>query len=90
MRNRQLRLPLRRIPPMRIQQWGEGLKSRINARPPEPRADYGNFIDRQQAPVISHEIGQWCAYPNFDEMPKYKGYLKPHNFEIFRDTLRAH
>ena len=41
-------------------------------------------------PVISHEIGQWCVYPNFDEMPKYKGYLKPRNFEIFRDTLRAH
>ena len=41
-------------------------------------------------PVISHEIGQWCVYPNFDEMPKYKGYLKPKNFEIFRDTLRAH
>ena len=29
-------------------------------------------------------------YPNFAEMPKYKGYLKPKNFEIFRDTLRAH
>ena len=41
-------------------------------------------------PVISHEIGQWCVYPNFDEMPKYKGYLKPKNFEIFRDSLDAH
>ena len=38
-------------------------------------------------PVISHEIGQWCVYPNFAEIPKYTGYLKPKNFEIFRDPL---
>src|SRR5262249_40945470 len=30
------------------------------------------------------------VFPNFDEIPKYKGYLKPKNFEIFRDRLRAH
>ena len=39
--------------------------------------------------MISHEIGQWCVYPNFDEMRKYKGYLKPKNFEIFRESLEA-
>jgi hypothetical protein len=39
--------------------------------------------------VVSHEIGQWCAYPNFAEIPKYTGYLKPMNFEIFRDKLEA-
>ena len=77
-------------PTPRIQQWGEGLKSRINARPPETRTDYRDFIQRQKVPVISHEIGQWCVYPNFEEMPKYRGYLKPRNFEIFRDTLGAH
>jgi hypothetical protein len=41
-------------------------------------------------PVVSHEIGQWCVYPNFDEMAKYTGYLKPRNFEIFRDRLAEH
>jgi hypothetical protein len=35
-------------------------------------------------------MGQWCVYPNFDEIPKYTGYLKPKNFDIFRDTLAAH
>ncbi|VGO18867.1 discoidin domain-containing protein [Pontiella sulfatireligans] len=34
-------------------------------------------------PFIQHEAGQWCAYPNFDEMKKYIGPLKPKNFEIF-------
>jgi hypothetical protein len=77
-------------PHPRMQAWGAGLKSRINGRPPETRTDYRDFIEAQKVPIISHEIGQWCVYPNFEEMPKYKGYLKPRNFEIFRDTLRAH
>jgi hypothetical protein len=74
----------------RIQQWGDGLKSRINAKPPETLTDYRDFIAKHSVPVISHEIGQWCAYPNFDEIPKYTGYLKPKNFEIFRDSLAEH
>jgi len=74
----------------RIQAWGSGLKSRINARPPETATDYRDYIAKRSVPVISHEIGQWCVYPNFDEMPKYTGYLKPKNFEIFRDLLAAH
>jgi len=41
-------------------------------------------------PVVVHEMGQWCAYPNFDEMPKYTGPLKPKNFEIFRESLSEH
>ena len=77
-------------PDPRIQAWGGGLSSRINARPPETRADYREYIRARSVPVISHEIGQWCVYPNFDEIPKYTGYLKPKNFEIFRETLSAH
>ncbi len=78
------------VPDPRIQRWGEGLKSRINAKPPETITDYRDYIGARKVPVISHEIGQWCVYPNFDEIPKYTGYLKPRNFEIFRDTLNAH
>lgn len=71
----------------RIQHWEEGLQSRINALPPETRTDYRDFIDARRVPVISHEIGQWCVFPDFSEIPRYTGYLKPRNFEIFRDTL---
>ena len=74
-------------PDPRVQGWGEGLKSRINAKPPETTTDYRDYIAARKVPVISHEIGQWCVYPNFDEIPKYTGYLKPRNFEIFRDLL---
>ena len=77
-------------PDPRVQSWGGGLKTRINAQPPETRTDYRDYISARTVPVISHEIGQWCVYPNFDEMKKYTGYLKPRNFEIFRDTLAAH
>jgi len=77
-------------PDPRIQSWGAGLKSRINANPPETTTDYRAYIAARNVPVISHEIGEWCVYPNFDEMPKYTGYLKPKNFEIFRDFLAEH
>lgn len=40
-------------------------------------------------PVISHEIGQFAMYPNFEEISKYKGSLKAKNFEEFRNRLEA-
>ena len=39
-------------------------------------------------PFVSHETGQWCAFPNFEEIDKYTGVNKAKNFEIFRDLLR--
>lgn len=77
-------------PDPRVQHWGAGLESRINAAPPETTADYRDYIQNRDVPVISHEIGQWCVYPDFAEMWKYTGYLKPKNFDIFRDALDEH
>ncbi|MGA2796385.1 MAG: sugar-binding domain-containing protein [Thermoguttaceae bacterium] len=37
-------------------------------------------------PVLSHEVGQWCAYPDFDVIHEFTGYLRPGNYEIFRDS----
>jgi hypothetical protein len=76
-------------PDPRIQAWGAGLKSRVNSLAPETTTDYREFIRSRAVPVISHEIGQWCVYPNLDETAKYDGPLKARNFEIFRDTLVA-
>ncbi len=76
------------VPDPRIQAWGNGLKSRVNAQPPATTVDYRQFINSVSVPVISHEIGQWCVYPNFREKKKYTGYLKPKNFDIFYDRLR--
>jgi|WetSurMetagenome_2_1015567.scaffolds.fasta_scaffold00005_4 hypothetical protein len=74
----------------RIQHWGEGLKSIINAEPPQTMFDFNDFVSRYKVPVVSHEIGQWCVYPDFKEIQKYTGVLKPTNFEIFRETLEEH
>ena len=75
------------IPAPRIQQWGQGLKSIINSEPPQTMFDYRNIISVYNIPTVSHEIGQWCVYPDFKEIEKYTGVLKPTNFEIFRETL---
>lgn len=41
-----------------------------------------------QVPVISHEIGQYTFYPDFDEMPRYTGPVKPRNFAAFARRLK--
>jgi len=74
-------------PEPRIQHWGEGLKSIINAKPPQTMFDYRDFVSKFSIPTVSHEIGQWCVYPDFKEIAKYTGVLKPTNFEIFKETL---
>lgn len=38
-------------------------------------------------PVISHEIGQYETYPNYREIEKYTGVLKPENLKIFKQRL---
>jgi len=76
-------------PTPRLHQWGAGLQSRLNAQRPATTADYRDFVLKYQVPVVSHEIGQWCVYPNLDEIAKYTGVLKAKNFEVFRDSLQA-
>lgn len=41
-----------------------------------------------QTPIVAHEQGQWCAFPDFKEISQYTGAYKARNFEIFRDLLR--
>jgi F5/8 type C domain/Glycosyl hydrolases family 2, sugar binding domain/Glycosyl hydrolases family 2 len=54
---------------------------------PQTTSDYREHVARYTVPIVSHEIGQWTAYPNFEEIPKYTGLLKPGNLEIFQDFL---
>lgn len=39
-------------------------------------------------PYLSHELGQWCAFPDLKETSQYTGAYKARNFEIFADLLR--
>lgn len=42
-----------------------------------------------EIPVVSHEIGQYCTYPDYDEIAKYTGVLKAENLSIFKERLEA-
>lgn len=74
------------IPAPRIQSWGAGVNSVINKDAPRTDYDFRAKI-RKDRPTVSHEIGQWCVYPDFTEIRKYTGVLKAKNLEIFRDML---
>ena len=69
------------------------------SRAPQSMDDYASNISRYggkdvpggcdiHEPYVSHETGQWCAFPDFDEISKYTGVYKARNFEVFSDILR--
>ena len=65
-------------------------------RAPQSQDDYyqqilfpRNYKDTvpNNSPIVAHEQGQWCVFPDFSEIPQYTGVYKAKNFEIFRDLL---
>jgi len=70
--------------------WGGGMKNLLNANPPTTDYDFHTLPEGKTMPTISHEIGQWCVYPDFSEIPEYTGVLKAKNLEIFKETLEEH
>ncbi len=79
-----------------VKAGARGLNEWINAKP-ESERDFSEKINMYNGkdmpgtpitiPFVSHETGQWCVFPNFDEITKYTGVNKAKNFEIFRDLL---
>ncbi len=57
---------------------------------PATAFDYSEILKSADAPVIAHELGQWCVYPSYAEIPRYAGALRPRNLEIFRESLKNH
>lgn len=74
----------------RLQAWGAGLASPINGVPPQTTTDYRSDVARFTVPIISHEVGQWCVYPDLSEIGKYTGVLRAGNLEIVRAGLQDH
>ena len=73
----------------RIQVWGLGLESVINREPPQTVFDFREVIAKETVPVVAHETGQWCAFPDLREIPAYRGVLRAGNYEIIRDDLAS-
>ena len=46
--------------------------------------DYRAALENVHVPVLAHEVGQWCAYPDFDVIKKFTGFLRPGNYDIFK------
>ena len=61
----------------------------INHFHPNSTMNFDEACDKAGIPIISHETGQFQTYPDFDEMKKYTGVLRPYNFDIFRKRLAA-
>lgn len=72
---------------LRSQDWGDELNGRLNAYPLTTDFDFNEEISGCNVPIVSHEIGQWCVYPNLAETDKYTGVLKPRNIELIKDSL---
>lgn len=55
-----------------------------------PNTDWDRSAESDvDVPVISHESGQRCVYPNFEEIKKYANSpVEARNFEVFRDLLQ--
>ncbi|KQM77201.1 beta-glucuronidase [Pedobacter sp. Leaf216] len=59
-------------------------------RKPESISTYGKQIEQFTVPFVAHEMGQYCAFPNFDEIKKYTGVYRAKNFEMFQEDLKDH
>jgi hypothetical protein len=46
--------------------------------------DFGAAVANAHIPVLAHEVGQYCAYPDFNVINEFTGYLKPSNYDIFK------
>jgi hypothetical protein len=60
------------------------------SHPPGTVFDYYDKIKEQQVPYVTHEMGQWCVFPNFKEIKKYSGVFRAKNFELFKENLEDH
>lgn len=61
----------------------------LNHTYPNTVMDFSRASELSPVPVISHETGQFQVYPNFAEMEKYTGVLKPWNMAVFMKRLGA-
>lgn len=63
--------------------------SRFNARPPETASDYRDGIAGIDAPVVTHEVGQWAVYPDVREIDRFDGVFRARNLEIIREFMET-
>ena len=50
---------------------------------------YSPSLKGVRQPVICHELGQICAYPDYSVTEKFTGFLQPGNYRVFRENAGA-
>ena len=55
---------------------------------PESTSNFNDGISKFMVPFIAHEVGQWCAFPNFGEIKDYTGVYRAKNLELFQQDLK--
>jgi hypothetical protein len=71
----------------RVFNWMTGASTRLDTAQLNTTVDYLKYDTAFNRPYVSHEVASWCVYPDFGEIEKYTGVLKPYNLEIARDLL---
>lgn len=57
---------------------------------PQTMQNFTEAIKAFKVPFVAHEMGQYCVYPDFNEIAKYQGVYEARNFEMFREDLDDH
>ena len=71
----------------RVFNWMTGASTRLDTAQLNTTVDYLKYDTAFNKPYVSHEVASWCVFPDFREIEKYTGVLKPYNLEIARDFL---
>jgi len=64
-----------------------GVGGLLNQNRPSTNFNFDKALERSPVPFSGFEVGQYQVFPNFSELPKYTGVLKPLNLEMYRDRL---
>jgi hypothetical protein len=63
---------------------GQGV---FNDSAPDFSKDFVKSLVDIKVPIITHEIGQYCVFPDMSEIKEYTGNLVPVNFLTIKDAL---
>lgn len=61
----------------------------LNRLRPSTDRDYSAAVARCPGPVVGHETGQFQSYPDYGQIDRHTGVLRPCNLEAFRRRLAA-
>ncbi len=60
----------------------------LNTRTPSTESNYDYAVSQINIPIVSHEVGQYQIFPDYNEIAKYTGVLRAWNLEIFQKRLQ--